>query len=281
MRRVGVVTAVAGRHDHLRRQHTALAASTLAPHVVVVVAMGDDGVRPVVDAGRPAARTVVVELADMEEPGARLPLARARNAGAEAAFAHGAELLVFLDVDCLPHAELLERYASAAREHDPALLCGPVAYLAPPPPDADGYDAATLAAAVPHPARPAPPPGVLERTDDVELFWSLSFAVGSEAWRRIGGFDESYTGYGAEDTDLGQRARRAGVPMWWVGGALAYHQWHPVSDPPVEHLHDIVRNANLFAQRWGWVPMQGWLQEFRRLGLADGDDTSWSVRAGA
>ncbi|MGZ5403789.1 MAG: glycosyltransferase family 2 protein, partial [Nocardioides sp.] len=84
-------------------------------------------------------------------------------------------------------------------------------------------------------------------------------------------------GYGAEDTDFAQRARRAGATMWWVGGALAHHQWHPVSDPPVEHLDDVVRNANLFHRRWGWFPMTGWLEAFARRGLADYDGESWVV----
>ena len=46
-------------------------------------------------------------------------------------------------------------------------------------------------------------------------------------------------GYGAEDTDLGQRFRALGLGLGWVGDAPAYHQHHPVSDPPVEHVADI------------------------------------------
>src|SRR4051794_37007942 len=38
--------------------------------------------------------------------------------------------------------------------------------------------------------------------------------------------------------------------MSWVGGASAYHQYHPVSDPPVEYLEDILRNGQTFAKRW-------------------------------
>jgi len=55
--------------------------------------------------------------------------------------------------------------------------------------------------------------------------------------------------------------------MRWVGGADAFHQYHPVSDPPVEHIDDILRNATLFHQRWGWWPMQGWLRDFENRGL--------------
>jgi GT2 family glycosyltransferase len=198
---------------------------------------------------------------------AGLPLARARNAGAEHALAAGAELLVFLDVDCLPGPELFSRYRTAALSHGAdALLCGPVAYLPPPP--AAGYSATGLdALARPHPARPVPPEDAVLTGGDHALFWTLSFAVTAAVWRRVGGFCEAYVGYGGEDTDYGQLAHRAGVGLCWVGGAWAYHQHHATHSPPVQHLHDILRNADLFHRRWGWWPMGGWLDEFAAQGL--------------
>lgn len=41
------------------------------------------------------------------------------------------------------------------------------------------------------------------------------------------------------------------MKLTWVGGADAYHQFHPVSDPPVEHPDDILINAGVFHRRWG------------------------------
>lgn len=102
-----------------------------------------------------------------------------------------------------------------------------------------------------------------------ELFWSLSFAATRETWDRLGGFDEGYEGYGGEDTDFAFRAREAGIALVWVGGAHAYHQHHPTSNPPVQHLDDILRNGRRFAERWGEWPMQGWLSAFADLGLVD------------
>jgi len=275
---VTVVTVVHGRHDHLRRQHASLAAGTIRPDRVVVVAMGDPVVRDVLAGGPLADRTEVLDLS----AGRRLRLALARNTGAAHAFARSAlGLAVFLDVDCLADPGLLGGYLDAWRrtaEHaGPRLLSGPVAYLDPPP--VGGYTAEDLARSVPHPGRPAPAPGDLLRADDLRLFWSLSFATDAASWSRIGGFDEAYDGYGGEDTDLGQRAAAAGAAMWWVGGARAYHQWHPVSDPPVEHVEDIVRNANLFHERWGWFPMDGWLTAFAERGLAvlDEERPAWRV----
>jgi hypothetical protein len=46
-----------------------------------------------------------------------------------------------------------------------------------------------------------------------------------------------------------------------------------VSDPPVEHLHDIVRNAEIFHQRWGWWPMERWLTAFHQRGLIARDES--------
>lgn len=256
-----VVTVAHGRHGHLARQREHLLADPSVRHVVV--AMDDpDLVRALT--GR--TRTDVVDLPGPFPDG--LPLAAARNAGATRAQQLGAGLMVFLDVDCIPGPELLGRYRSAAAREPGALLGGPVTYLPagaelPPP----GGDWTPLRA--PHPARPAPRPGALERAERPDLFWSLSFAVTPSTWALIGGFDPAYVGYGGEDTDFAYAARAAGVDLVWVGGADAYHQHHLVSSPPVEHVADIVRNATVFHRRWGRWPMSGWLADFADLGLVE------------
>ena len=168
-------------------------------------------------------------------------------------------------MDCLPARELLDHYAHAARSGPPALLCGPVAYLPPPPPG--GYDPDRLSDHPFHAARPAPPPGALVTGGDHRLFWSLSFAIPAAGWVRVGGFCPDYAGYGGEDTDFALLAQRAGLGLTWVGGAAAYHQWHP-DGSPAAHQADILRNGALFAERWGWWPMGGWLDELAALGLA-------------
>ena len=86
---------------------------------------------------------------------------------------------------------------------------------------------------------------------------------------RIGGFDESFSGYGAEDTDLAFRADAAGVPILFLGGPRAYHQHHGSYDPPLQHFRDIVANAARFHARHGFWPMDGWLADFARLGLIE------------
>ncbi|MFJ4254670.1 galactosyltransferase-related protein [Microbacterium sp. NPDC090003] len=198
-----------------------------------------------------------------------LRVGAARNAAAAEALALGADLLVFLDVDCLPAPGLLQRYAEAARSRPDGLLCGPVTYLHSVQRPRDPDDLAGLTR--PHPGRPNPAAGeiVTAMPTQFDLFWSLSFAVTPSTWARLGGFDERYEGYGAEDTDLGRRARECGIPLLWVGGAHAYHQWHPAGTPPWRHLDDILRNGALFAARWGEWPMRGWIDEFVRAGAVE------------
>ena len=272
MTRTAVITIAHGRHDHWRMQRAALARSRTVVDDHVLVAIDDRGYA---DGARgtelPAVRVIEI---DTHPDG--LPLARARNVGARAALDAGAELLVFLDVDCLPSPDLVDGYRSAAAS--PAsrgsLLCGPVTYLPPPP--LGGYDLDRLHEHdAPHPARPAPEPGEVVVGGRHDLFWSLSFAVDAPTWSRIGGFDEDYVGYGGEDTDFGQRARAAGVDIAWVGDARAYHQHHPTEDPPLRHLDAILRNGAVFAARWGWWPMRGWLDGFVRAGIIERAGTGY------
>ncbi len=272
--RTAVITVVHGRATHLRNQRAGLTRGTRTADVHVVVALDDHSVRDTVGAPRPD-----VVVVDCASGGGPLAVAHGRNVGADAALAGGADLLVFLDVDCIPGTALLQRYHQVAGRpaHAEALLCGPVTYLAPPGPS--GYPLDALDAMVdPHPARPAPPDGVVVADDQHGLFWSLSFAVTSATWRRVGGFCERYRGYGGEDTDFAQCAAAAGVGMRWVGGAHAFHQYHPVSDPPVEHLDDILLNCIIFHDRWGWWPMSGWLAAFEDRGLIRRDPSSRPVR---
>ena len=275
-----VITIVAGRHQHLRRQQWALSVQTAPPDFVVVVGMDDAEAAEFTAAGPlPGKRSQIISL---NEPvrAEGLPLAAARNAGARAALERGAQTLIFLDVDCIPHTGLVERYTAATTaEHQAVLHCGEVQYL-----DEDSARlpvtafAPDLLSGRAHPARPVPNEGSQD-SDLWEMFWSLSFAVSAGTWALVGGFDEQFVGYGGEDTDFGYRAHRAGIPLRWWSHAQAFHQYHPSRQPPVAHLADIVRNANLFGDRHGFFPMRGWLDAFADLGLAGYDRTTghWQV----
>lgn len=248
-----VTVADAGSLAHVARQATCL------PDTVrhIVVALGDT-------------QALVAALPDSEVvPVGGSSCAGARNLGGDLA-ARGARdpdaMIVFLDADCLPAEGMLDLYRRALDAHPDAVVTG-----------------AHPAAGDSRTVSPAPPAGILLRADDrgYEHFRSLSFAVTVDTWRHLrrtfGGFDKGYTGYGAEDTDFGQRLRAHRVPLFRVGGADDRHQGHPVSDPPWEHFHDILRNAERFHEIWGFWPMTGWLEKFADEGAVEFRDGRWAA----
>lgn len=289
---VAVITLAHGRHDHLRGQIAGLAAGRRLPDLHVVGTMDDPALGPVArDAwarsGRRAARAVVV---DVPADPRGLPLAAARNAAAAEATARGADHLVFLDVDCIPGPGTVATYARTLTERGPALpspavLGGDVAYLPPLRPGQLDWTAPADLARLPEAGRHRPDrvrlaPGRTRDEPDLTRFWSLSFAMSAADFWATGGFCTDYVGYGGEDTDFAQVVGDRGGSLTWVGGATAYHQHHASSSPPVAHLESVVRNAGVFADRWGWWPMEGWLEQFRERGLAAPDAGGrWRVTA--
>lgn len=251
---ISVLTLVKNRREHLDNLVEGLRRSTVVPAKLVIVDMSD------VPIALPNTR-FPVELVRLETSG--LPLAQARNLAAAKA---DTEALLFLDVDCIPGSHLVGAMAAAVQDPS-ALICAEIRYLAAADTRGGPWTEASLkAAGVPHPVRDFPADGLV-RQANAGLFWSLAFGVSRAAFERIGGFDERFTGYGAEDTDFAFRATAAGLNLAFMGGASAYHQHHPVYDPPLQHFADIVRNARLFRDKWGFWPMDGWLDAFAHLGF--------------
>lgn len=246
---ISVLTIVKNRQNHLAQLVEGLRRSTQAPLELVIVDMASD--TPVRAIEAPFAIHVI------RHEGRALPLAAARNAAAQAA---AGDQLLFLDVDCIPMRGLVSEMAGHLGAHD-ALICGQAFYLGPQDARGEWDEAKLLAIAKSHPARTFPKVGVRPELN-AGLFWSLIFGIGRNRFLDLGGFDEAFTGYGAEDTDFGFRARKTDLPLFFMGGAGAFHQYHDVCDPPLQHLHDIVRNANLFHDRWDFWPMEGWLKAF-------------------
>jgi GT2 family glycosyltransferase len=263
------VTLAHGRHDHLRLQHLTVAGSSTPVDTYIIVAIADPDLLDWPSHGGLGARIV-----PMDTDPSGLPLASARNRGIDLAFASGCDVVIALDVDCLASPDLVADYHRLVSNATDTVWQGPVTYLPPPPPT--GYELSRLSELDdPHSARPRLPRGQSQRGADPELFWSLSFALSHATWIRSGGFCEDYVGYGGEDTDFGQVLRSQGIDLGWTGDARAYHQHHPVSRPPVEHLDDILRNGEIYQRRWGTWPMEGWLSDFERRGLIVRRDHSW------
>lgn len=251
---LSVLTIVRNRSEHLKNLIKGVRRSRLQPCEIVVVDMSD----PPIDLGeQPDLR---IERLACEG----LVLARARNRAATCA---RGEKLVFLDVDCIPMQDCLG-LLDAALDAEDALLCAEVRYLGPGDCADDWTEAGLLANGRRHPARSFPDEG-LQKVDDPGLFWSLGFAIRRETFFGMGGFDESFVGYGAEDTDFGFAADASGLPLLFLGGAIVCHQFHESYDPPVQHVVEIVANARRFHAKWGIWPMDGWLRKFRSLGLIE------------
>lgn len=259
-----------GRLDHLRRVLVGLDRQTRPLDDVVVVSIGDPEVVAVAESS-----PIVTTVTSIEHvPGDPLPLAGARNRGADRATG---DLLVFLDVDCIPASRLVADYVT---QRQSGLLMGSVRYLPPSVPGSiqDWTEDELRRHGRPHPARPLPDRAV--QTDRYELFWSLNFATDRATWLSLGGFDQGYRGYGGEDTDLAFEARRRSIPAWFVAGAESFHQHHVVDDPPIDHLRDIVSNARRFRRKWNCWPMTGWLEAFNDQGLVRWDEESLEIVEG-
>jgi GT2 family glycosyltransferase len=138
----------------------------------------------------------------------QLSIAASRNLGAGRAIEQGADILIFLDLDCVPTDTLLSAYADAARLFPNAILSGAVGYL---PEGTDAFSPARAEKAYFHEFHPRLRPRQTKPAHPT-LFWSLSFAMTTWMWQRAGGFCEDYLGYGAEETDFAQISSHSGIP---------------------------------------------------------------------
>lgn len=257
LRSVSALTIARGREDHLRNVVRGLAQQSCPPVELIIGVMQDKVFENLPETPFPIHQLLI--------PSTELPLAQARNQVAAAAIG---EVLAFLDVDCIPAPGLIADYASACAP-GAGLMMGEVLYL---PAGATrkewSYDY-FASVGERHSDRRGPPARGVERCDDYRCFWSLNFAMHKADFEASGGFDERYTGYGGEDTDFGRTLDERDIAINWVKGARVYHQYHPHHMPPVHHLASVVRNAELFAQKWGHRTMEHWLYCFSEMGLIE------------
>lgn len=259
---VSVITLVRGRERHLANLIEGLNRQDRLPAELVIAVMQDDA---------PDTDTAAFPVRIVHVPGDPMPLAAARNAGGAAA---SGDILVFLDVDCIPAPDLTQTYADAVMAHGGCHM-GEVRYLSYLPEPGYTYEA-LQSDGERHPSKPPAPEGGSVPQRDYGELWGLSFALSASDFSRTGGFDERFYGYGGEETDFARALDAADVPLFRVANALAFHQVHDIRRPPFHHLADIVRNAGLFREKWGDWCMDYWLGQFAERGLID-----WSADADA
>ncbi len=264
---VSVLTIARGREAHLANVLKGLAMQAELPAEVVIAAMQEAPYE-----GLPAVPFPVRQV-HATRPDGELPLAAARNAAARAA---RGEVLAFVDVDCIPAPGFVADIARMARPGE-GLVMGEVMYLPQGATD-EGPDFARFeAVAVRHSDRRAPPEAARAPCDDYRCFWSLNFALHRDDWDRSGGFDERFHGYGGEDTDFGRELAERGIPISWIRGARVYHQHHAHCMPPIHHMASVLRNAELFAGKWGHRTMGHWLLGFQLMGLVGEEEGRLTV----
>ncbi|WP_108502899.1 glycosyltransferase family 2 protein [Paracoccus indicus] len=199
--------------------------------------------------------------------GPDLCMAAARNAVADAA---QGMVLLFVDVDCIPAPDFVSSYVDRMQGNT-GLFMGEVQYLPAGATDGGLNFDHFAEVSVKHSDRQGPPAKGIAPCNDYRCFWSLNFAMHRDCWQNSPRFDERFTGYGGEDTDFGRALSEAGTPIWWIAGGRVFHQYHPHCMPPVHHMESVMRNADLFAQKWGHRTMEHWLYAFQLMGLIRND----------
>ncbi len=144
-------------------------------------------------------------------PGPYSGRAMARNAGIEAA---RGEILLFNDADIIASPDLLGVHLERHRSRQRVAVVGWEVQCRTLEEYARKRDDPHVRGSLHPPSRKT-------------LDW-LYFLTGNASARRdvlltVGGFDESFTGYGHEDLELGYRLRKAGITIVYEPRAVSYH----------------------------------------------------------
>ncbi len=198
------------------------------PRDLFEVLLVDDGSQPPLE--RPRSAALDVRVVRQERRG--FGLARARNTGAGVA---AGDILIFLDSDMLVEADWLAAHARWHHAVCDALTLGSRVHVAVDDLDAEtirGRSGALRELLADRAAGPREVEGLLLRTrglttraDDVfNALTGGNFGVGRSFYRLVGGMDESFTRWGAEDTEFSYRAYARGGLLVPVREASAWHQ---------------------------------------------------------
>ena len=265
MNNISVCTIYAKRRLHLQNLVKSLIQSSVYPDELVIVCMNDR-----LPDLPPTPFKIVTATVNTED--GTLPLATARNKAAETA---RSDKLIFLDVDCISDRNLVGNF-NYHLEREDALYSGSVRYLKENWQNHEWTFDTLVKQSSFHKLQGKPPAPKEKVPHPYELFWSLNFGIRKKTFEGLNGFDEDYTGYGGEDTDFSFTARSHNLTCYKIG-ALAYHQFHPSYAPPLNHLAEIVNNAEVFYQKWQILPMDKWLKQFADLGYIELEDNKATV----
>jgi glycosyltransferase involved in cell wall biosynthesis len=142
------------------------------------------------------------------------------------------DYIVFLDGDCVPHARFIADHESLAEEG--FWVQGRRSFVKSN--YVENFDPATTSIwqwlllgkmSGPFKAIRSPSPIIRRGTEQRGLI-GCNMAIWREDLVAINGFDETYIGWGGEDSDIGSRLYHLGRPRKFVyGHAIVYHLNHP------------------------------------------------------
>lgn len=252
---IAVVVPTFQRAAWLRQTLDGLLQQTLDADQFEVVVADDGSHDETVDVVRSFSRQLNLQYVYHHDLGHRV--ATTRNAGARAATA---PVLAFVDAGTRPSAGCIEAHLrahrTAERTGSPTVVVGRVA----------GYDtrvafdddASGLASLLMRETQDAPPHVNDMRDDELDRFsrtfanvllpwrlaWTANLSVDAKTFHSIGGFDERFTGWGAEDMELAYRLHRCGARFYWSEEAYAIECPHPRDMP--SNVVSNLRNLTLF-----------------------------------
>jgi polysaccharide pyruvyl transferase WcaK-like protein/GT2 family glycosyltransferase len=233
---VAVVLPVYERTSLLRRTLAGLAAEVAEARPFSVVVADDGSTEDVAAATASFRDRLSIQVVRREHEG--YGAGQARNLGAHTA---DADVVIFLDADCIPGRGLVDAHLDWHRRADNVVVIGSRRHLA-----AAGLDESELAAGTVDLASRARPPqsedGDPDAPDDFrrrfyrrtarlrlgdEAFRALvssHFSVRRDRFLEVGGFSEDFARWGGEDTELGWRLFNAGLVFVPENEAVVYHQ---------------------------------------------------------
>ena len=220
------------------------------PRDLFEVVVVDDGSDPPLAPVDDSPLTVRV----VHQPDRGFGLARARNTGARAA---AGEILAFLDCDMMPEATWLAAHARWHHAASDVLSIGFRAHvesvdLRPAAVRSRSGSLADLFA-----GRPVERPEWIDfhmvRTADL-TYWSDdmfrvvtggNFGISRRFYDLVGGFDETFTQWGAEDIEFGFRAFTLGAVLVPVRDAFCWHQGPGAAPSPAEQSSLDLQHAKI------------------------------------
>lgn len=254
---ISLITIAANKNNHLNNLLEAISLQTVLPREVIIIDMhGDVKINKEYN--------FFTKVQALNFSGDSLPLAAGKNLGARKAWE---EDLIFLDVDCIPNPNFIEKM----EEHlicATGLIMGEPRHLKTPIEELTGKKS-LFENSVYHNDRPELTKELTPCTDPM-LFWSMGCGIKKKLFLDIGGFDENYSGYGPEDTDLAYTIRKEKIDFY-LAKNVVYHHSREEMRLPLKNLDSIIQNSNYFFNKWGEWPMKSKLNS-----LAEKDLIEWT-----